>query len=169
MRPRKNTSRTRAERRESVSDSHHAAASDRKTMPRPVEADAAMAEKSRWEMVTRQIERQTSRAFLDAVTIWGLGEADSARLVGVEPEAFGEWEAGEAPMSEEVLARMTMVALLRTALDISFSPSLSTQWMTLPNSGYPYLGLTPVAYAGEHGWPGLFWVLRQAQGCAVGH
>jgi hypothetical protein len=40
--------------------------------------------------------------------------------------------------------------------------------MTLPNSGYPYLGLSPMAYVEEHGWPGLFWVLRQAQALAVG-
>lgn len=117
---------------------------------------------------TKHIERQTLRAFLDAVNVWRLNYADSARLVGVEPASVQVWKTGKAPTSEEVLARMTMVALIRTALDITFSSSLSEEWMTLPNSGYPYLGLSPVAYVSEHGWPGLFWVLRQVQGHAVG-
>ena len=121
------------------------------------------------EHVTKHIERQTLRAFLDAVNAWRLDDADSARLVGAQPASVQEWQTSEASTSEDVLARMTMVALIRTALDITFSSSLSDEWMTLPNSGYPYLGLSPMAYVGEHGWPGLFWVLRQVQARAVGN
>jgi hypothetical protein len=117
----------------------------------------------------KQIEKQTLRAFLEAVNNWRISDTDSARLIGAEPASFELWKAGKTPIRDEVLARMTMVALIKAALDICFSPSLSMRWMTLPNSGYPYLGLSPVAYVGERGWPGLFWVLRQVQAHAVGN
>lgn len=121
------------------------------------------------ESVTKHIREQTLRAFLDAVNIWPLNDADSAGLVGAEPACVDVWKTGKAAISEETHTCMTMVALIRMALDITFPSSLFTAWMTVPNSGYPYLGLSPVAYAVEHGWPGLFWVLRQSQGAAIGN
>jgi len=54
-------------------------------------------------------------------------------------------------------------------LDIYWSKPLSSEWINRPNAGYPYHGLSPVAYIAEHGWPGLYWVLRQAQAWAVGN
>jgi hypothetical protein len=64
---------------------------------------------------------------------------------------------------------MTMVALIRTAFDIAFSSSLSNKWITFPNSGYPYLGVSPVAYVSEHGKTGVIWMLGQVQAGAVGN
>lgn len=166
---RKNTSRNPTELQESICDPRRAGPIERQAMERVVETDAPVKEESTPENFRKHIEAQTLRAFLDTVTVWGLDASGSARLVGVEAASIEEWKTGKAPASEEILARMTMVALIRTALDISFSSSLSTQWMTLPNSGYPYSGLSPVAYIGEHGWPGLYLVLRQTQASAVGN
>lgn len=142
---------------------------DSNASERVIEIDLPAAVDFAPTIITKHIQEQTIRAFLNAVNTWRLNDADSARLVGVEPASVEVWKTGKAPDSEEVLARMTMVALIRTALDIASSSSLSTEWMTLPNSGYPYLGLSPVGYVGEHGWPGLFWVLRQSQAWAVGN
>lgn len=116
-----------------------------------------------------RIDEQALEAFLDAVAYWTLDEADAARLLGVEPAVIEELKSGKLLDSEEIIARITMTALIRTALDIYFPPSISAVWMTLPNEGYPYCGSSPVRYIGEHGWPGLFWVLRQTQGYAVGN
>lgn len=169
MKTNKNTDKARAELPKATGDTRSTSAIGSKASRRGVKGDAQVPVDPASEDVTKHSERQTLRAFLDAVKIWRLNDADSARLVGVESARAEVWKSGEAPISEEVLARMTMVALIRTALDITFSSSLSNEWMTLPNSGYPYLGLSPAAYVSEHGWPGLFWVLRQVQGHAVGN
>lgn len=169
MKTNKNTNKARAELPKATGDTRSTSAIESKAFQRVVKADAQVPVDPTPENVTKHIEKQTLQAFLDAVNIWRLNDADSARLVGSQPTSIQEWQTGKAPTSEDVLARMAMVALIRTALDITFSSSLSNEWMTLPNSGYPYLGLSPVAYVGEHGWPGLFWVLRQSQARAVGN
>ena len=169
MSNKKNTRRARPEPKRSTGDSTRSSANDRRAPQFVVKPIARKMDTRALEDFRKHVERQTLLAFLDAVNVWGLNDADSARLVGVEPATVQSWKTGKAPTNEEILARMTMVALIRTALDIVFSPSLSSEWMTLPNSGYPYSGLSPVAYVAEHGWPGLFWVLRQSQGRAVGN
>jgi hypothetical protein len=114
--------------------------------------------------------QRTVRAFLDAVTTWNLDETAAASLIGVAPEFAPEWQdAQSTDPSEESLARMMMVAQIRTALDIYWSTPLSKEWISLPNAGDPYRGLSPVAYVAQHGWPGLYWVLRQVQAWALGN
>ena len=114
--------------------------------------------------------QQTMRAYLEAVAAWNLGDAAAGDLIGVAAQAVCEWRDGaSAEPSEDTLARMTMVAQIRTALDIYCSSPLSEKWMSLPNKGVPYCGLSPVEYIEKHGWPGLYWVLRQAQAWAVGN
>ena len=113
---------------------------------------------------------QLIRAYLDAVAAWNLDDASAGNLIGVEAHSVREWHEGQfLDPSEEVLARMMMVAQIRTALDIYWSKPLSSEWINRPNAVYPYHGLSPVAYIAEHGWPGLYWVLRQAQAWAVGN
>jgi hypothetical protein len=169
MKTKKNAKLTRAAQPNPTGDTHIPDTTDSKAIRRGIQAEARVSEEPTPESFTKHIERQTLRAFLDAVHTWGLSDADSARLVGAELASVNEWKTGDAPTNEEVLARMAMVALIETALDIAFPSSLSSQWMTSPNSGYPYLGLSPVAYVGKHGWPGLFFVLRQTQGHALGY
>lgn len=169
MKTKKKAKLTRAAQAKPTGDTRTANTTDRKAIRPGLRADARVSENRTQESFTKHIERQTLRAFLDAVNTWGLSDADSARLVGAEFASVNEWRTGDAPTNEEVLARMAMVALIETALDIAFPSSLSSQWMTSPNSGYPYLGLSPVAYVGKHGWPGLFFVLRQTQGHALGY
>jgi hypothetical protein len=169
MMTKKSTKRARAKMPVNAGDSYRRNAIVSKGSQRAIRMNIPTREVRTPEDITEHIQRQTLQGFLDAVSTWSLKDADSARLVGVDKVSFRLSKSGKVPNNEEVLARMTMVALIRTALDISFSTSLSTAWMTLPNSGYPYLGLSPVEYVGEHGWPGLFWVLRQCQGRAVGN
>lgn len=169
MKTKKATNKGRAIPPREAGDPRRRSTIDSNASKEIVELDLQRKEAFTSDTFTKRIQRQTLRAFLDAVRVWRLNGADSARLVSAEPASVAAWRAGKAPTSEEVLARMTMVALIRTALDITFPPSLSTAWMTVPNTGYPYSGLSPVAYAIEHGWPGLFWVLRQYQGADVGN
>jgi hypothetical protein len=80
------------------------------------------------------------------------------------------WQSGmPLDVGEDVIARMMMVARIRTALDICWSAPLCNRWIALPNKGALYGGRSPLAYIAEHGWPGLFWVLCQAQAKAVGN
>ena len=113
---------------------------------------------------------RTIPAFFEAVEAWNLTDTAAAELIGAVPEAVCKWRDGQSvEPSEEILARMMMVAQIRTALDIYWSTPLSKEWISLPNGGEPYRGLSPVAYVAQHGWPGLYWVLRQAQAWAVGN
>ena len=96
--------------------------------------------------------------------------SEAGYLIGVEEATVRELLSAEAiNVSEEVVARIVMVALIRTALDLCWSPSLSSQWMKLPNGGDPYNGTSPLEYVKGHGWPGLFWILRQVQAWDVGN
>lgn len=116
------------------------------------------------------INRQLLQAFRETVASWGLDLSEAGCLIGVEQATVGEFlSTGAIHFSEEVAARILMVALIRTALDLCWSPSLSRQWMKLPNSGNPYNGTSPLEYVKGHGWPGLFWILRQVQAWAVGN
>jgi hypothetical protein len=88
----------------------------------------------------------------------------------VEDSAVTNWQSGvQLEVSEEVIARMLMVARIRTALDIYWSAPLCNKWIALPNKGNLYGGLSPLDYIAEHGWPGLFWVLCDVQARAVGN
>lgn len=118
MKTNKNTNKTRAELPKAIGETRSTSAMDSKASGRVVKADAQVPVDPAREDVKKHSERQTLRAFLDAVNVWRLNDADAARLVGVEPASFEVWKSGKAPISEEVLARMTMVALIRTALDI---------------------------------------------------
>lgn len=169
MNSKKDPNKARAELPKPTGDARSTGATASKASRLVAKAVAQSPVEPNPEDVAKNVERQTLRAFLDAVDIWRLNAADVARLVGAEPASVESWRTGKTPISEQVLTLMTMVALIRTALDVTFSPALANEWMTLPNSGYPYLGLSPVAYVGEHGWPGLFWVLRQCQARAVGN
>ncbi len=115
-------------------------------------------------------DQRTVQAYFDAVTAWNLDDAAAGDLIGVAPQVVHEWRDGQsAELPEEVLARMMMVAQIRTALDICWSVPLANEWIRLPNTGYPYKGLSPIVYVAEHGWPGLYRVLRQVQAWAVGN
>lgn len=169
MKTKKNANKVRKVLPNTIGDTRRADPIDSKAIRGVVKVDAEVSEDPKSGSFTKHIERQTLRAFFDAVNTWRLNDAESSLLIGVEPASVEEWKRGNTPPSEETLARMTMVALIRTALDIVFSSSFSNSWMTAPNSGYPYLGLSPVAYVEKHGWPGLFFVLCQTQGQAVGN
>ncbi len=106
--------------------------------------------------------RQLMKAFRDAFTSWELDLSEAGYLIGVEEASARKLLSAQAiDVSEEVAARIVMVALIRTALDLCWSPSQSRQWMKLPNGGHPYNGTSPLEYVKSHGWPGLFWILRQ--------
>ena len=109
-------------------------------------------------------------SFYEAITAWTLDEIAAGILVGVSPRTVGDSEIGQlAAPTEEVLARMMMVVQIRMALDLYWSIPIANEWISLPNTGDPYLGLSPVAYIAEHGWPGLYYVLRQVQARAIGN
>ncbi len=169
MSPKKNTNKARAELPKPTGNACSTGATEGKASRQVAKADEQIPVKPSPEDVKKNIERQTLGVFLDAVLTWRLNDCDSARLVGVEPARVEPWRTDKTPTSEEVLARMTMVALIRTALDITFPPSFANEWMKLPISSYPFLGRSPVAYVAEHGWPGPFWVLRQCQARALGN
>lgn len=116
------------------------------------------------------VNRQLFKAFQDALTSWELDLSEAGYLIGVEETTVREFLSAEAiDVSEEVVARIVMVALIRTALDLCWPPSLSRQWMKLPNGGDPYNGTSPLQYVKGHGWPGLFWILRQVQAWSAGN
>ena len=110
------------------------------------------------------------KAFLDAVQAWTLDGATACMLAGVPQDLVSDWESwATMKFGEKSLARMRMVAQIRTALDISWSPSLASQWMSLPNRGELFKGISPVDYIQKHHWPGLYTVLCQVQAWAVGN
>jgi hypothetical protein len=116
------------------------------------------------------VNHKLIQAFLAATDKWELADSSAAALVGATSSMIQDWRSeNSTAASEEVLARMMMVASIRTALDIIWSESLAKRWISLPNRGEPYNGLSPVAYAIEHGWPGLYWILCQVQALAVGN
>ena len=115
-------------------------------------------------------DQRIVRYFYEAVAAWNLDETVAGNLIGVSPRTVHNWKIGPfAKPSEEVLARMMMVVQIRTALDIGWSTTLANEWISLPNAGDPYLGLSPIVYVAEHGWPGLYYILRQVQARAVGN
>lgn len=78
--------------------------------------------------------QRTIRAYIDAVSAWNLDEAAASDLIGAATEEAGEWQDGQSSEpSQEILARMMMVAQIRTALDIYWSTPLSREWISLPN------------------------------------
>jgi len=92
-------------------------------------------------------EQRTVGMYLDAVAAWNLDENAAADLIGALPQEVREWWGGKLTKpSEEMLARMMMVAQIRTALEICWSAPLSREWIRLPNGGDPYRGLSPIAY-----------------------
>lgn len=115
-------------------------------------------------------DQQIVRYFYEAMAAWNLDETASESMIGVSAstEGYSQTEQFVAP-SEEVLARMMMVVQIRTALDLYWSLPLANEWIRLPNAGDPYQGLSPVAYIAKHGWPGLYYVLRQVQARAMGN
>ena len=115
-------------------------------------------------------DQRIIRYFYEAVVAWNLNDTAAGNLIGASPRTVRNWKAGKfAEPSEEVLARMMMVVQIRTALDIYWSTPLANEWVSRSNTGYPYQGLSPVAYVAEHGWPGLYYILRQVQARAVGN
>lgn len=113
---------------------------------------------------------QVLQAFRAVFTLWQLDLSEAGYLIGVEEATVQEVLSAETiDVTEEVAARIVMVVQIRTALDLSMSPSLSRQWMKLPNGGDPYNRTSPLVYVKGHGWPGLFWILRQVQAWAVGN
>jgi len=115
-------------------------------------------------------DQRIIRYFYEAVAAWNLDDSAAGNLIGVSPRTIHNWKTGKSiEPSEEILARMMMVAQIRTALDIGWSAPLANEWISLPNTGVPYQGLSPVAYVAEHGWPGLYYILRQVQARAVGN
>jgi hypothetical protein len=110
------------------------------------------------------------RSFLTTIAAWQLSPTDAGQLIGVKGSAVTNWQSGvPLDVGEDVIARMMMVARIRTALDICWSAPLCNEWIALPNKGALYGGRSPLAYIADHGWPGLFWVLCQAQARAVGN
>lgn len=75
MNSKKNASSARSEQKESVTIS--AGSLDSQAMRHLIEADAAIAEESTPKAFAKQIERQTSQAFYDAVSIWRIEDFDS--------------------------------------------------------------------------------------------
>jgi hypothetical protein len=115
-------------------------------------------------------DQRTVRYFYEAVAAWNLDDTAAGILIGVSPRTVRDWKTGKfAEPSEEVLARMMMVVQIRTALDICWSTPLANEWISLPNAGDPYQGLSPIAYVAEHGWPGLYYILRQVEARAAGN
>ncbi len=104
MKTNKNTNKSRAQLPEATGDTRSTSAIERKVFRRVVKADAQVPVGPTPEDVTKHIERQTLRAFLDAVNIWRLNDADSARLVGVEPASVEVWKSYKAKIAEDVLA-----------------------------------------------------------------
>jgi hypothetical protein len=112
-------------------------------------------------------DQRTVRNFYKAVAAWNLDATDACNLIGIRP---CDWKIKQfAEPSEETLAQMMMVVQIQTALDVCWSTQLANEWISLPNTGDPYQGLSPVAYVAEHGWPGLYYILRQVQARAVGN
>ena len=64
-------------------------------------------------------DQRIVRAYLDAVAAWKLDDAAAGDLIGVTSRSVRAWQDGQlAEPSEETLARMVMVAQIRTALNI---------------------------------------------------
>ena len=79
---------------------------------------------------------QMARAFLRAVQAWHLNDEAAGGLIGVAPQVVLALRSGEPiDLGDDLKTRMLMVAQLRTALDICFSPQLANMWMSLSNRG----------------------------------
>jgi hypothetical protein len=115
-------------------------------------------------------DQRIVNTYLDAVTAWNLDDISAGDLIGVDPNRVREWRSEKYEiLSEEMVARMMMVAQIKTALEICWSKELASQWMRLPNRSHPYGGLSAIEYVSQHGWPGLYLVLRHLQAWAVGN
>ncbi len=109
-------------------------------------------------------------AFLRTITAWHLDESVAGSLIGVAPSVVAGWRVGKPlAASEEVMACISMVVRIQTALDICWSAPLANQWMTRPNDGQTLSGTVSVEICAQHGWPGLFSVLCQVPAWAVGN
>jgi hypothetical protein len=113
---------------------------------------------------------QIAQAFLKAVLAWKLSDEAAGILIGAPAQDVHAWHSGEPiETSEEPLARMMMVAQVRTALDLCFAPEVANQWMDLPNIGRLFNGQSPVEYVAQHGWPGLYLILCLVHAWATGN
>lgn len=111
-----------------------------------------------------------AHSFLKAALTWNLDDEAAGVLIGVPPQSVNAWRSGEPIVStEDLLARMMIVAQIRTALCLCFTSELANRWMSLPNNGKLFNGQSPLEYVGEHGWPGLYMILRLLHAWAAGN
>ncbi|MGH1359970.1 MAG: antitoxin Xre-like helix-turn-helix domain-containing protein [Burkholderiaceae bacterium] len=98
-----------------------------------------------------------SKAYLRVARIWALDSATAAELIAVSPRTWARIKAGgwSGRLSQDQTMRISAIIGLFKALHLYFGESLADQWVSLPNSGPLFKGLTPLAFMKAGGLPAL--------------
>lgn len=88
---------------------------------------------------------------------WRLSLSDAARLVDM---SLSTWKRAKEPgfkgdLTQDQMLRLSAIIGVYKSLNLYFSDSIASQWMTLPNKGPLFDGARPLDIALEGGLPQL--------------
>jgi uncharacterized protein (DUF2384 family) len=104
------------------------------------------------------------RGFAKMMAIWGVDEQDAAHLLGGIPLAtYFELKSNpdQANFDEETMIRISLLLGIFKAINILHGQELADQWISLPNTGPIFQGITPLGYLLREGIPGMYKVRRE--------
>ena len=95
------------------------------------------------------------KAFRNLARRWELNDADAAALISVSSTTWDliQAEQWSGILSQEQLTRVSVLVGIFTSLHELIINNLSDRWLTLPNKGPLFDGLSPVAAMIKRGIP----------------
>jgi hypothetical protein len=112
------------------------------------------------------------RLFANIMKAWSIEDSDAALLLGDLPlETYRglKENSDQAHLGEESLIRVSHAWGIYKALHTLHGKQLADQWVTLPNTGSIFQGLTPIAYMGRRGIEGMYTVRRALEADCEAH
>lgn len=97
------------------------------------------------------------RAFVTLAEAWDLKNMVAAGVLDVEPRTWTRMKGGTwtGRLTQDQTLRLSAVIGLYKGLHLYFSDALANRWVSMPNSGPPFMGLSPLDYVLNGGLPAL--------------
>lgn len=104
-----------------------------------------------------RVAQVAAKAFLRVSQAWSLDSATAASLIAVSPRTWARIKTGNwsGRLSQDQTMRVSALIGLFKALHLYFGESLANQWVSLPNSGPPFGGDSPLQFMQRGGLPAL--------------
>lgn len=109
------------------------------------------------DTVAPNMEAAAIKAVGRVFTAWGLGTAAGAKLLGVSDRTWLRMKANawNGALSDDQLTRASAIIGVYKGLHLYFGEDLADRWVTLPNGGPLFQGVSPAAFMADHGLLGL--------------